>query len=150
MLRGLVVIFLSLVGLAIGFSLDQPNSSSIQTLIIVCLICYASAFVITLGPITWLYIPQIVQPPTVPFTTMLNWFLACIIITLFPMMQAYLKWIFLFFAFIVAANFFMCYFLMVETKGKKEAEVRAQFVRKEEILGAFLGRLRQKFGRGNY
>lgn len=57
MLRGLVVIFLSLVGLAIGFSLDQPNSSSIQTLIIVCLICYASAFVITLGPITWLYIP---------------------------------------------------------------------------------------------
>jgi hypothetical protein len=120
MLRGIGVIIFSLLGLFIGFFVQLPDSQGVQVLIIICLIMFVSSFVITLGPITWLYIPEIVQPPTVPYITIINWVLACLIITVFPMVKDYTSLIFLFFFGISVVNFVMCYFLMVETKGKNE------------------------------
>ena len=55
MLRGLVVIFFALVGLSIGFAIDQPENKTVQIFIIICLVTFVSAFVMTQGPITWLY-----------------------------------------------------------------------------------------------
>lgn len=120
MLRGQAIIFCALFGLFIGFAVNKPESKFLQILIIICLLAYITAFVITLGPITWLYIPEIVQPPTIPKSTMINWGLACIVITLFPMIQGYTMFLFLFFSFITALNIFMCYNFMIETKNKQE------------------------------
>lgn len=57
MLRGQFIIELCLIGLSIGFAIDSPDSPRAQLFIFICLIVYVSVFVITLGPITWLYIP---------------------------------------------------------------------------------------------
>lgn len=73
----------------------------------------------TLGPIAWLYIPEIVQPPTVPYTTMTHWILACTLITVFPIVQYYTAYLFLFFSIMTTLNAIMCYYFMVETQDKK-------------------------------
>lgn len=93
-------------------------------MIIAFFVIYISAFVTTLGPITWLYISEIVQPPTVPYTTMVNWIFSCLIITLFPMLKEYTIYLLLFFALNLLLNQIMCYYFMIETKGKTELVIR--------------------------
>ena len=44
-------------------------------------------FGFTLGPIVWLYIPEIVKAKWVPFTTMTNWAGAVITVFLFPVIK---------------------------------------------------------------
>lgn len=78
-------------------------------------------FVTTLGPLTWLYIPEIIQPPSVPHATMVNWGVACLVITLFPIFKHHSARIFLFFALMTFCNIIMCWLLMIETKGKSES-----------------------------
>lgn len=56
MLKGLYIIFVALIGLSIGFALENPNNRAIQIYIIINMIAFVSAFVMTQGPITWLYI----------------------------------------------------------------------------------------------
>jgi SP family xylose:H+ symportor-like MFS transporter len=56
MLRGIIILLLSLIGLLVCFSLKIGQYSIIEPLIIIFLIIYISTFVMTIGPITWLYI----------------------------------------------------------------------------------------------
>jgi hypothetical protein len=85
---------------------------------IIFLLTFVSAFVMTQGPITWLYVAEIVQPPTVPYTSMMNWIFACLIITLFPIFRNHSGMIFGIFGIFTFVNLCMCYFLMSETKDK--------------------------------
>lgn len=41
-------------------------------------------FGLSLGPVVWLYIPEIVSPKIVPFSTLSNWISASMVILLFP------------------------------------------------------------------
>ena len=45
-----------------------------------------AVFGLSLGPVVWLYIPEIVQPRIVPFSTATNWIIASIVIILFPIL----------------------------------------------------------------
>ena len=38
----------------------------------------------SLGPVVWLYIPEIVPPSMIPLTTAFNWISFSIVVTLFP------------------------------------------------------------------
>jgi FtsH-binding integral membrane protein len=87
LLNGLFILVLSLFGLFIGFQFHQTHPDWTNPLIMVSFFTYIISFVITLGPIVWLYIPEVVQPNIVPYTTMTNWFCACLIITLFPVIR---------------------------------------------------------------
>lgn len=57
-----------------------------QSLILVGLFLFMWVFGISLGPIVWLYIPEIVQPKIVPFSTATNWICASLVIILFPIL----------------------------------------------------------------
>ena len=71
--------------ITVGFFLPDENSLR-QPLIIVGLFLFMAVFGLSLGPVVWLYIPEIVQPRIVPFSTATNWIIASIVIILFPIL----------------------------------------------------------------
>lgn len=68
--------------LKLGVGLDQMG----ETLIIIGLFTFIGVFGLSLGPLVWIYIEDIVQPSFVPFTTGLNWGLSALVVILFPML----------------------------------------------------------------
>lgn len=75
-----------LVGIGFFLKNGSEDSSSGQGLILVGLFLFMWIFGISLGPIVWLYIPEIVQPRIVPFSTATNWICASLVIILFPIL----------------------------------------------------------------
>lgn len=111
----------------IGFFLngraDDPDSNPGQYFILFGLFIYMGVFGISLGPIVWLYIPEIVQPKVVPFSTAANWISASLIIMLFPIMTEHLlndnpSVLFAFFAVWCILSFVLHLRYVVETKDK--------------------------------
>jgi hypothetical protein len=80
----------SLLLITIGFFL-KPNDGSSNTLatalILIGLVIFMGNFGLTLGPVVWLYIPEIVQPNFIPFTTAINWTGAALTMILFPILK---------------------------------------------------------------
>ena len=58
-----------------------------QLFILLGLFLYMAVFGVSLGPVVWLYIPEIVQPKIVPFSTATNWISCSLIIILFPILS---------------------------------------------------------------
>ena len=88
-----------------------------------------STFAISISPITWLYIPEIVQPPLIPFTTIVNWCSAYLIVFLFPIIQENsvnkdTPYLFLFFALCMVVHTVVLWVVMQETRYKNESEIR--------------------------
>lgn len=48
------------------------------------LVAYQTLFGVTLGPVVWLYIPEIVQPNYIGASVMFNWAGATFVIGFFP------------------------------------------------------------------
>lgn len=125
LIRGVFGVFLSLAGLTFGYIFHDKESKPMQILILCFFTAYIISFVLTMGPITWLYIPEVVQPPTVPYTTMTNWAFASCIISLYPIVGEKLgAGIFVIFGICTLVFFFICLGVMVETKNKVESEIR--------------------------
>ena len=78
MLIGLVITCLSLLILYAGFEWK------VKDLIVDSLFIYLAAFTMTVGPITWLYVPEIIQPGIVAYATMINWLSACLVVWVYP------------------------------------------------------------------
>ena len=51
------------------------------------LVVFMANFGLTLGPVVWLYIPEIVQPNIVPFSTGMNWTGTSLVLLLFPIVK---------------------------------------------------------------
>ena len=74
----------------IGFFLQEHTDAgkdSGQLFILLGLFLYMAVFGVSLGPVVWLYIPEIVQPKIVPFSTATNWITCSMVIILFPIMK---------------------------------------------------------------
>ena len=56
-------------------------------MILIGLFFFMAVFGLSLGPVVWLYIPEIVEPSIVPFSTAANWISASLIIILFPIIS---------------------------------------------------------------
>lgn len=94
------------------------------------LVIFMANFGLSLGPIVWLYIPEIVEPEVVPFSTLSNWASAAIVMILFPIMIDKLGNsgpLFLFFALWSLASFCLNQRLVIETKGKTEKQIYSEF-----------------------
>lgn len=89
MLFGTFAVFLSLIGLTAGFyNYDSELASvGLQVFNFISFVVFICSFTMTVGPITWLYIPEIVQPPTIPYTTMTSWACAYLMVFLFPIIR---------------------------------------------------------------
>jgi MFS family permease len=75
----LIAIILVIIGICFG-----SNTATAKNTIVALLYIFIILFNFTLGPLVWLYIPEILQPKWVPFTTMVNWGASVITILLFP------------------------------------------------------------------
>ncbi len=86
-------------------------------------------FGLTLGPATWIFISEVIEPNVIPYTITANWLAGSFVIILFPILtEDYLNGNpALLFAFSTAWCFgasFVNYFFVLETKDKTEKEIR--------------------------
>lgn len=80
-------------------------------------------FSMTLGPVCWIYLAEIVEPNIIGISTMLNWLTAALISLAFPIMVDLLggpEWMFCFLGLLMWVSYFINQHLMMETRGKTE------------------------------
>ncbi len=51
------------------------------------LLSFMVNFAFTLGPLVWMYVPQVAQPNIVTLATAMNWFGATLVMFLFPILK---------------------------------------------------------------
>lgn len=56
-------------------------------LIVLGLVVFMANFGLTLGPVVWVYLPEIAQPKILSYATMVNWLTSAFIMFLFPMIK---------------------------------------------------------------
>ncbi len=122
---GTFVSFISLLFVAIGFIYENSVSGSV--LIMMGLFVFMLNFGYSLGPVVWLYIPEVVETEIIPYSTLANWSAATLVILLFPVISNAFGTpvpLFFFFAGWSLAAFFINKKYLVETKLKTEREIR--------------------------
>lgn len=127
---GISFIVLTIVG--IGFVALDNNSTFQQILVIVSLYVFMISFGFTLGPVVWLYIPEIVPATIVPFTTLSNWAGASITIIIFPILGTAIGnsgYLFFVFSLWCLASILVNHKWVVETMGKTERQIKRDFDR---------------------
>lgn len=70
-----------------GFFLTLSSPGLSIVLIVFGIVLFMANFGFTLGPVVWVYLPEIVQPKVMPYATMVNWASAAIVILLFPVVK---------------------------------------------------------------
>lgn len=119
---------LVLIGVCYAIKTEATNY-----MIVGLLYVYMLLFGFTLGPIVWMYIPEIVKAKWVPFTTMTNWGVCVITVLLFPILQSALGSplaIFFFLGAYCFAGGVVNYFFLVESKGKTSKEISEEYYAK--------------------
>ena len=96
------------------------------------LVYFMASFNLSLGPVVWLYIPEIVDPSFLPYSTMVNWGSSALCILLFPILKAQLPNrnpapMFIFFAAWSVLSFFINQRYVVETAGKTMRQVKEEY-----------------------
>jgi hypothetical protein len=98
------------------------------------LIIYMMVYSISLGPVTWLYVPEIMPARIVPLATMMNWFGCSLCVILTPMVidttdgNPYLA--FFFFGGISILFGILNFALVVETKDCTGEQITKKFLKK--------------------
>lgn len=118
--------FMACVGcgvIAAGFFIKNSLPGVSIVLIVFGLVLFMANFGFTLGPVVWVYLPEIVQPNVLPYATMVNWASAAIIMLLFPVIKETLPdknpaMLFLFFAIWSTLSFFFNKKFVIETMNK--------------------------------
>jgi MFS family permease len=116
----------------IGYSIQKEQPELSVTLLMVAFIYFMANFGLSLGPIIWLYIPEIVKPSFLPYSTMTNWAFLALVILLFPIIKARLPHqnpalIFLFFSFWSAISVLINQKFVVETMNKNSAQIDDEY-----------------------
>jgi MFS transporter, SP family, xylose:H+ symportor len=73
--------------IAVGFFIKDANDSLGSGFILFGLVIFMANFGLSLGPVVWLYIPEIVQPSIIPYSTLVNWGGASLVMLLFPIIK---------------------------------------------------------------
>lgn len=123
---GTFVGVISLVMIGIGFFIQDSSKTFSNVLILGGLFVFMANFGLSLGPIVWLYIPEILEPSRISISTMANWASASLITILFPIIKDALgtsAYLFLFYAVYCTVGFFINQKYVIETKGKTEKEI---------------------------
>lgn len=87
-------------------------------MMLISLFLYIVSFVTTLGPITFVYIPEVIQPSKVPYAVALDWLVGALVVFLFPIVRnscgnVDCPSVFLFLSICMGIGLVVCYFLMV-------------------------------------
>ena len=115
-----------------GVFIQDQEKDLAPVLISIGMIIFMANFGLSYGPIVWLYIPEIVEPNIIPFSTMTNLIGATICIMVFPLIKnalpennpAYLFLLFLIWCFVAL---FVNWKFMVETKDKPREQIFKEY-----------------------
>ena len=112
----------SLIGLGYLWNNDSPF---IEFFVLLALVFFRLIFSISIGPVVWFYIAEIVQPNIVPYTTMINFASGSTIAVLFPIVtNIWLGgnpgFLFICFAAYGAASYLLCQRIVIESQNKTE------------------------------
>ena len=80
-------ITLGIVDILLGIIFIFYSWSASGYIILVLLLIYIIVFGVSLGPVTWLYVPQIIPAKIVPLATIMNWLGASIATIFTPMVM---------------------------------------------------------------
>ena len=88
--------------------------------------------VLSVCTITWLYIPEVIQPNKIALSTAIIWLMGAFVTFLYPLVRnscgdQVCPEVFAFLGACMAVETVVCYFCMVETKDKTELEIRELF-----------------------
>jgi hypothetical protein len=108
--------------ICIGFLALGNGTIGQQILIIVSLYIFMFDFGMTLGPVVFLYIPEIVDPPVIPYASMANWLACAATLIVFPIIGEYINigYLFLFLSVWCLVSMFINHKYLVETANKTE------------------------------
>ena len=120
--------------MALGFWLNQEHPTLALVLLLGALFYYMASFNLSLGPIVWLYIPEIVEPSFVPYSTMVNWGSSALSILLFPIIKSGLPNgnpapMFVFFALWSGLSYLINQRYVVETKDRTSGQIHEDYRR---------------------
>ena len=123
LLLGEVLCIITLLILAIFGFLDLSNPSKYIILV------YMFSFGISLGPIVWLYLPEILPEKGVSLSVLANWVGVGIIGLFFPLVKhaIHIQGTFLIFLGCCVAGLFYIFIFVKETKGKSPEEIEEMF-----------------------
>lgn len=117
----------------LSYSLIGVESSATSALhvgwIMLLFISIRVVFSLSLGPIVWLYVVEILQPNFVPIATMVNWITVGVVNTLYPILCEAMggpAYPFLIFSVYTLAGFLVNRAVLVETAGKTEVQIRKE------------------------
>jgi SP family arabinose:H+ symporter-like MFS transporter len=118
--------------IAFGFWAKESTQGLGLGLIITGLFLFMANFGLTLGPVVWVYLPEIVQSSIIPYATATNWGSASLITLLFPVIKDHLPkknpaWLFIFFALWCGLSFIFNKKYLVETRNKTEKEICLEY-----------------------
>lgn len=118
----------------IGFFIKDSTPGG-ESLILIGLFMFMAVFGLSLGPVVWLYIPEIVQPKIVPYSTAFNWISASLVIILFPiatddLLDGNPGALFIFFTAWCIGSFVFNQLFVLETKDKTEKAIREEYANK--------------------
>jgi hypothetical protein len=105
-----------------SFEHSDHNSWFTNLSIYILLLGIRLVFCFSLGPVTWIYIAEVVQPNFIPVSTMVNYFTVWLVVTVFPIVRHLLNGnpalIFLFFGGYTILGFFVNRVVLIETQDK--------------------------------
>ena len=101
-------------------------------MIIVGMFLFIGSFGLTLGPLTWICISEMVEPKYVPFATALNWVACSSVVIMFPIIKDnYLNGnpyiAFIFFGSCCFLTVVISRIFMLETKDKTQRQIREEY-----------------------
>ena len=108
-------------------SLQQWNIPSV-----ILVLSFIAAFEFSSGPITWLYMAEIMQDKSVSVATVLNWLINLLISAITPSLVAKIGddnigWIFITAGGMTIVGTIFIYTFMLETRGKSPQQIEAMF-----------------------
>lgn len=119
------------IGILFIFDGWAPSGMFVFALLMIYMIIYG----ISLGPVVWLYVPEIIPAKIVPLATMMNWFGCSLCVIFTPIAindnDGNPYPVFLFYGAITFFFFIINSVLMVETKGKSSELIAMSFSKKD-------------------
>jgi MFS family permease len=118
--------------IGIGFLIQYAYPNASVFLILNGLFLFMANFGLSIGPIVWIYIAEIVKPEILPYTTMMNWGSSAMILLLFPIIKKTLwnenpSLLFLVFSIWCSLSYLINRKYIIETMGKTEEEIRKEY-----------------------
>merc|ERR1712127_550244 len=98
---------------------------------IICILSFIAAFEFSSGPITWLYMSEIMQDKAVSIATVLNWLVTLVVSAITPSItkpDSNIPYIFFTVGILTILGALFMIVFMKETKGKSQNEIAELYV----------------------